>query len=99
MSRAGLERFLFRFDKEPALQAALEADAADAFDGYGLDEEERRTLRERDLATLYEWGVHPLLIRNFAGTLGLSYVQAYRARGLGTPYANLFHYIERRHRP
>lgn len=90
MSRAGLERFLFRFDKEPALQAALEADAADAFDGYGLDEEERRTLRERDLATLYEWGVHPLLIRNFAGTLGLSYVQAYRARGLGTPLREPF---------
>lgn len=82
MSRSGLERYLFRFDKEPGLQAALKADAEDAFQGYALSEEEQRALRGRDLATLYEWGVHPLLIRNFAGTLGLNYVQAYRARGL-----------------
>ncbi|WP_299450991.1 hypothetical protein [uncultured Pigmentiphaga sp.] len=82
MSRSGLERYLFRFDKEPALRAAFEAGAAEAFEGYRLDEEEKRVLCERDLATLYEWGVHPLLIRNFAGTLGLNYVQAYRERGL-----------------
>ncbi|MDX3906299.1 MAG: alpha/beta fold hydrolase [Pigmentiphaga sp.] len=83
MSRHALEKFLFRFDKEPALQAALQAGTDAVFQGYELEEHERRVLRERDLATLYEWGVHPLLIRNFAGTLGLNYVQAYRARGLG----------------
>lgn len=86
--RHALERYLFRFDKEQVLQEALKAEAADAFDGHALDDEERRVLRERDLATLYEWGVHPLLIRNFAGTLGLRYVQAYHDRGLLPRHGN-----------
>ncbi|MFW7345577.1 MAG: hypothetical protein ACODTU_05795 [Pigmentiphaga sp.] len=86
--RNALERYLFRFDKEPALQEALKAGAEHAFDGHALDDEERRALRERDLATLYEWGVHPLLIRNFAGTLGLPYVQAYHDRGLLPRHGN-----------
>ena len=83
MSRAALERYLFRFDKEPALQAALTGGAESAFDGYALKPDERAVLEARDLATLYEWGVHPLLIRNFAGTLGLKYVEAYAERGIG----------------
>lgn len=82
MSRSGLERFLFRFDKEPARQAAFKAGSAESFDGFDLDEDERRVLLARDVATLYEWGIHPLLIRNFAGTLGVKYVDEYRKRGL-----------------
>lgn len=82
MSRAGLERFLFRFDKEPARQEAFNAGDGAAFAGFDLEETERRVLAERDVATLYEWGVHPLLIRNFAGTLGIKYVAEYRKRGL-----------------
>lgn len=82
MSRTGLESFLFRFDKDPARQEALKAGSADSFAGFELDENERRVLLERDVATLYEWGVHPLLIRNFAGTLGIKYVAEYRKRGL-----------------
>ena len=82
MSRSGLERFLFRFDKEPARQEALKASDPACFDGFELDETERGVLLARDVATLYEWGLHPLLIRNFAGTLGVKYVQEYRKRGL-----------------
>lgn len=82
MSRSGLEKFLFRFDKEPARQAALKAGDEGCFDGFELDDTERGVLLARDVATLYEWGLHPLLIRNFAGTLGVKYVQEYRNRGL-----------------
>lgn len=82
MSRSGLEGFLFRFDKEPARQEALKANDPACFDGFELDETERGVLLSRDVATLYEWGLHPLLIRNFAGTLGVKYVQEYRKRGL-----------------
>jgi len=82
MSRSGLEKFLYRFDKEPARQVALKAGLEQAFTDFDLDEIERRTLAAADVATLYEWGVHPLLIRNFAGTLRIKYVDEYKKRGL-----------------
>lgn len=82
MSRSGLEAFLFRFDKDPPRQEAFKAGSLACFDGFELDESERRVLLARDVATLYEWGLHPLLIRNFAGTLGVKYVNEYRKRGL-----------------
>jgi hypothetical protein len=82
VSRAGIEKFLFRFDKEPARQSAFAAAQEEAFDGVELDAEEKNALTGKDLATLYRWGIHPLLIRNFAGTLGLKYVDLYRAGGI-----------------
>lgn len=82
MSRRDLERFLFRFDKEPDLQAAFAEEPAKAFTAYDLSEDEKTVLAARDVATLYEWGLHPLLVRNFAGTLGVRYVGEYRRRGL-----------------
>lgn len=78
MSRAALDRYLFRFDKEPVLQAArVQGD----FGGYDLDADEQRAVLDGDLATLLEWGVHPLLIRNFGAVIGIRYVDAYTARG------------------
>jgi hypothetical protein len=82
MSRSGLEKFLYRFDKEPPLQVALKAGSPEAFAGFELDDTECSTLAAGDVATLYQWGVHPLLIRNFAGTLGIKYVAEYKKRGL-----------------
>lgn len=82
MSRSGLEKFLYRFDKEPALLAEWRAGSGKAFVGFDLDADELRVLAEGDLATLYQWGVHPLLIRNFSGTIGIRYIDAYAERGL-----------------
>jgi hypothetical protein len=82
MSRAGVDKFLYRFDKEPQLQAAFKAAEPAAFEGFDLDSAERQVLATGDVATLYEWGIHPLLIRNFAGTLGIRYVAEYHKRGL-----------------
>lgn len=82
MSRSGLEGFLFRFDKEPARQEQFKAGSPASFEGFELDDNERRVLLARDVATLYEWGLHPLLIRNFAATLRINYVEEYRRRGL-----------------
>lgn len=82
MSRSSLERFLFRFDKEPSLQAALKEQQQSTFEGFDLIESERQVLLDKDAATLYEWGVHPLLIRNFCGTLGLKYTELYNERGI-----------------
>jgi hypothetical protein len=82
MSRKALERFLYRFDKEPDRQAQFKDGSPAAFHGYDLDDAERQVLQARDVATLYEWGLHPLLIRNFCGTLGLKYVAEYAKRGI-----------------
>ena len=49
---------------------------------YGLSAEERDALVHRDVVTLHRRGVHALLIRNFAGFLGIDYVEAFRKAGL-----------------
>lgn len=82
MTRAALERFLFRFDKEPGLREAF---ARGDFSGWALSAEEIDVLTGRDLATLYQWGVHPLLIRNYGATVGVRYLDAYAERGLMSP--------------
>lgn len=82
MSRSGLEKFLYRFDKEPARQALFDAGSDAVFDGFDLSDEEQTVLRARDVATLYEWGLHPLLIRNYGAKVGVRYQDEYAARGI-----------------
>lgn len=82
MNRHALERFLFDFDKSAALQSALRDNAEATFHGYELTAGEKAAIFAKDVATLYEWGIHPLLVRNFAGTVGVRYVAEYAKRGL-----------------
>lgn len=82
MNRHALERFLFDFDKSAALQRALRDDPEATFKDYELTAEEKAAIFAKDVATLYQWGVHPLLVRNFAGTVGVRYVAEYARRGL-----------------
>ncbi|MBU7573305.1 MAG: hypothetical protein KAF64_08130 [Hydrogenophaga sp.] len=82
MNRHALERFLFDFDKSAALQSALRDNPEATFQGYELTAEEKAAIFAKDVATLYQWGVHPLLVRNFAGTVGVRYVAEYARRGL-----------------
>lgn len=82
MNRHALERFLFDFDKSAALQSALRDNPEATFKDYELTAEEQAAIFAKDVATLYEWGVHPLLVRNFAGTVGVRYVAEYARRGL-----------------
>ncbi len=82
MNRHALERFLFDFDKSAALQSALRDNPEAAFKAYDLTAEEKAVIFAKDVATLYEWGIHPLLVRNFAGTVGVRYVAEYARRGL-----------------
>ena len=84
MSRVALERFLFRFDKDPSLRKAFERGD---FSDWDLGKDEIAVLVERDLATLYQWGVHPLLIRNYGATVGVRYLDSYAERGLLSPPA------------
>jgi hypothetical protein len=82
MSRRAIEKFLFRFDKDAELQRAYAADAPAALATFDLTPAERDALARADVAQLYKWGLHALLIRNFAGTLKIRYVDAYKAAGL-----------------
>jgi hypothetical protein len=49
---------------------------------YALNEEELRSLRGRDVARLFELGMHPFLVVRFAGMMGiLEYWKALGAPG------------------
>jgi hypothetical protein len=43
---------------------------------------ERAALAACDVPALYRWGLHPLLIRNYAAMRKVDYVAAYKAAGI-----------------
>ncbi|MDO8188702.1 hypothetical protein Q5424_21355 [Conexibacter sp. JD483] len=47
-----------------------------------LTDEEAGLIAVGDVAALYRRGVHPNVVRNFAGVFGIDYVAAYREAGL-----------------
>jgi Aromatic-ring-opening dioxygenase LigAB, LigA subunit len=81
-SRRALERLLSRFDKDESLRAELKSRPQAVADRFGIDQDELAAVLERNVAQLYNWGVHALLIRNFAGFNGIDLVTAYREAGL-----------------
>jgi hypothetical protein len=80
--RRGVEKFLHRYDKDPDLQQRFDADAKAVQAEFGLSDEERDVLARRDVVQLHRWGVHALLIRNFAGFLKIDYVAEFQKAGL-----------------
>lgn len=66
MSLYQLSKFLFDLNREPALQARLKADPADAVAGYDLSEEERRAVVEPDIGLLYVLGVNGQILMHYA---------------------------------
>jgi Aromatic-ring-opening dioxygenase LigAB, LigA subunit len=81
-SRRALERLLSRFDKDESLRAELETRPQNVADRFGLAPDELAAVLERNVVQLYHWGVHALLIRNFAGFNGIDLATAYRDAGL-----------------
>lgn len=79
--RRGLERFLYLFDKDEDLRRRYAASPEQVAEDLNIAAEELAALTADDLATVYEWGVHPLLIRNYSGFLKLDYYAMLRARG------------------
>jgi hypothetical protein len=68
------------------LRALLDGDAGAALRGVdlriALTDDETRIIGEGDVAEMYRRGVHPNVVRNFAGTFGIDYRARYRAGGL-----------------
>ena len=79
--RRGLERFLHQFDKDAALRERMKSDPDGVARSFGLAAEELEALRNDDVVVFFEWGIHPLLIRNYAGFLKLDYYGMLRQRG------------------
>jgi hypothetical protein len=79
--RRGVERFLSRYDKDAELQRRFAEEREAVCQQFELSDEERDVLARRDVAKLYEWGIHPLLIRNYSGFLKINYVEEYRKAG------------------
>jgi len=79
--RRGLERFLHQFDKDKGLQARMTADPDAVAAEFGISAEELAALKNDDMVKIFEWGVHPLLVRNYAGFRRLDYYGMLRARG------------------
>lgn len=80
--RRALERLLARFDKDPDLRTELETRPQAVADRFGLAQDELAAVLERNVVQLYSWGVHALLIRNFAGFNKIDLAAAYRRAGL-----------------
>lgn len=59
-----------------------EADDTYEYPPFELEHEEIRLISDADIAGMYTGGLHPNLIRAFAGAWKIDYVAAYRAAGL-----------------
>jgi len=73
MSLYGVQKLLFRMNKDAATRARFTADRDALLAEYTLTEEERRALAEADVGRLHLMGVHPLLLAPFAGRSGLKW--------------------------
>jgi len=80
--RRGLEKLLYLYDKDEDLQKRLDDDPGSIAEEFSLTAEELDVAHRRDVAQLHRWGLHALLIRNFAGFQKIDYVKAYREAGL-----------------
>jgi hypothetical protein len=80
--RRALERLLARFDKDANLRSELETRPQAVAERFGLEQDELAAVLERNVVQFYNWGVHALLIRNFAGFSGIDLAAAYRSAGL-----------------
>jgi hypothetical protein len=82
MRRRGVEKFLHRYDKDPDLQRRFAEDPKAVQAEFGLSDDERDVLARHDIVQLHRWGLHALLIRNFAGFLKIDYVALFQRAGI-----------------
>lgn len=81
MSRYGLGKLFFdaNRDRSFALVKRFQADPEGVLAEYDLTDTERRAVMARDIRTVYEAGVHPLLVRmGGLALLGLRDVNEYK---------------------
>jgi hypothetical protein len=60
-----VQKFLFEFNRDPAVQESYEADRDAAIDSYDLTDEERAALVEPDFGKLFHLGVNGQILMHF----------------------------------
>lgn len=60
-----VQKFLFEFNRDPAVQEQYAADRVAAIDGLDLTEEERAALTEPDFGKLFHLGVNGQILMHF----------------------------------
>jgi len=73
MSLDEVQKLLFHVNREPKMFDRFLRERETLIAEYRLTEEEQRALWETDFRSLYEMGVHSLLLGPLAATLGLSF--------------------------
>jgi hypothetical protein len=73
MSLYAVQKLLFHVNREPKMFDRFLRERETLIAEYRLTEEEQHALLETDFRSLYEMGVHSLLLGPLAATLGLSF--------------------------
>ena len=73
MSLYEVQKLLFHVNREPKMFDRFLRERETLITEYRLTEEEQRALLETDFRSLYEMGVHSLLLGPLAATLGVSF--------------------------
>jgi hypothetical protein len=73
MSLYEVQKLLFHVNREPKIFDRFLGDREKLIAEYRLTEEERRALLDTDFRSLYQMGVHSLLLGPLAATLGVSF--------------------------
>ena len=79
MTLYALQKLIYEINRDPALQAAFEADREAVLGRYRLDEEEAGAIREDDVGKLYVLGVNGQILMHYAAWRGFAwddYIQA-----------------------
>lgn len=81
MSLYQVQKFLYQFNRDPAVRVRYAEDRCTLLAGYELDAEERQAIVDGDIGKLYVLGCNGQLLMHFAPALGLdwsAYLQAMR---------------------
>jgi hypothetical protein len=73
MSLYEVQKLLFHVNREPKILDRFQHERETLIAEYRFTEEERRALLDVDFRSLYEMGVHSLLLGPLAATLGVSF--------------------------
>ncbi len=81
MSLYGVQKFLFRMNRDPRVQQRFKAQPDEVLDEFPLDAQEREAIRRGDIGLIYVLGANGQLLMHYAAFLGLpwpDYIQAMR---------------------
>ena len=84
MSLYYVQKLFYHLLVDPRARERFKRDGDSMLADYRLEAEEARAIKSADVAALYRMGVHPLLLRPFAGLKGMGmpeYLKAISALG------------------